>query len=516
MDGFFAIIVIVALLCGVALGWFLGQRGTAGIQAERDAREADFKRAIVDLASAEERARAAFGLREELAEVRAELSEMREDRDRVRLENTALKTHAASFEHRLSERLAEEEARLKMAHDAHEARERALREAFQAREQTSTETYEARIAGLLHAKDLLATQFAEVSNKLLSEAQENFLKRADERFRQSEETAGQNLKSMLQPVSDRLLRYEETVTKVEAERLSAFDQLKGQLEGLRVGQEKVSTEAAKLVNSLRNAPKSRGRWGEQQLKNVLETCGLSEHTDFQTEVSIAGGDEGGRLRPDAIVKVPGGRSLVIDAKVSLNAYQDAFGAVDENERRTGLAAHAASMRAHVNGLGNKAYWNQFADAPDYVIMFVPGEHFLTAALEYDPTLWDFAFEKRVLLATPTNLIAIARTVDAVWRQEKMAKQAHEIGALGKELYERLAKAAGDLRKVGGGLTSAVNNYNTFVSSFESRALVTARKFRDLNIDTGAKEIEEASPVEALARYGDATPALAAPVDEAAE
>jgi DNA recombination protein RmuC len=283
-----------------------------------------------------------------------------------------------------------------------------------------------------------------------------------------------------------------------------------------VGQEKVSSEAAKLVNSLRNAPKSRGRWGEQQLKNVLETCGLSEHTDFQTEVSIAGGDEGGRLRPDAIVKVPGGRSLVIDAKVSLNAYQDAFGAVDDAERKVGLAAHAASMRAHVNGLGNKAYWNQFADAPDYVIMFVPGEHFLTAALEYDPSLWDFAFEKRVLLATPTNLIAIARTVDAVWRQEKMAKQAHEIGALGKELYERLAKAAGDLRKVGGGLTSAVNNYNTFVSSFESRALVTARKFRDLNIDTGAKEIDEVQPVEALARYGDATPALAPPVEEAAE
>jgi len=516
LDGFFAIIVIVALLCGVALGWFLGQRGTAAIQSERDAREADFKRAIVDLASAEERARAAFGLREELAEVRAELSEMREDRDRVRLENTALKTHAASFEHRLSERLAEEEARLKMAHDAHEARERALREAFQAREQTSTETYEARIAGLLHAKDLLATQFAEVSNKLLTEAQENFLKRADERFRQSEETAGQNLKSMLQPVSDRLLRYEETVTKVEAERLSAFDQLKGQLEGLRVGQEKVSTEAAKLVNSLRNAPKSRGRWGEQQLKNVLETCGLSEHTDFQTEVSIAGGDEGGRLRPDAIVKVPGGRSLVIDAKVSLNAYQDAFGAVDEAERKRGLDLHAASMRAHVNGLGNKSYWSQFPDAPDYVIMFVPGEHFLSAALEHDPTLWDFAFDKRVLLATPTNLIAIARTVSAVWRQEKLAADARRIGELGKEMHDRLAVAAEHMRVVGSGLGSAVNRYNDFVGSFERNVLSTGRKFRDLNIESTAKEIPSLQPVEALARYGDAAPALAAPVDEAAE
>jgi DNA recombination protein RmuC len=369
------------------------------------------------------------------------------------------------------------------------------------------------VAELLHAKDLLATQFAEVSNKLLNDAQEVFLKRADERFRQSEETAGHNLKSMLQPVSDRLLKYEEAVTRVEGERLSAFDQLKGQLEGLRVGQEKVSTEAAKLVNSLRNAPKSRGRWGEQQLKNVLETCGLSEHTDFQTEVSVAVGDEGARLRPDAIVTVPGGRSLVIDAKVSLNAYQDAFGAVDEAERNKGLAMHAAAMRAHVNGLGNKAYWSQFADAPDYVIMFVPGEHFLTAALEQDPTLWDFAFDKRVLLATPTNLIAIARTVAAVWRQERLAKEARQIGELGKELYERIAKAAGDLRKVGSGLTSAVNNYNTFVSSFESRVLVSGRKFRDLNIETTAREIDDVPPVEALARYGE-PPALPEPTDAA--
>ena len=320
---------------------------------------------------------------------------------------------------------------------------------------------------------------------------------------------------MLQPVSDRLQRYEQAVEKVESERKGAFSELKGQIEQMRLGQEKVSTEAAKLVNSLRNAPKSRGRWGEQQLKNVLETCGLSEHTDFETEVSVAG-EDGGRLRPDAIINVPGGRSLVIDAKVSLNAYQDAFGAVDEAERQRGLGLHAASMRAHVNGLGNKAYWSQFADAPDYVIMFVPGEHFLSAALEHDPTLWDFAFEKRVLLATPTNLIAIARTVSAVWRQEKLAAEAQRIGQLGKELYERLAKAAGDLRKVGGGLTSAVNNYNAFVSSFESRALVTARKFKELNIDTGAREIEDVVPVEALARYGDSQPLLEQDRSEAAE
>ncbi|CAA9498912.1 MAG: DNA recombination protein RmuC [uncultured Sphingomonas sp.] len=363
--------------------------------------------------------------------------------------------------------------------------------------------FEKRIAELVEAKDALASQFADVGAKLLDQAQKQFLERADQRFRQSEESAGTNLKALLQPVHERLKRYEEVVGKVEEDRRKDFGILTGHIEAMKSGTERVSAEAAKLVNALRNAPKARGRWGEQQLRNVLETCGLSEHCDFATEVSVSA--EEGRLRPDVIVRVPGGQSLVIDAKVSLNAYQDAFGAVDEGERLLHLAAHAAAIRAHVNTLGAKAYWSQFADAPDYVVMFIPGEHFLSAALENDSVLWDFAFDKRVLLATPTNLIAIARTVAAVWRQEKLAKEARQIGELGKELYDRLAKAAQDLRKVGAGLTSAVNNYNSFVSSFEARSLVTARKFRDLNIEPAAREIEGLQPVEALARYGDAVP-----------
>ena len=369
--------------------------------------------------------------------------------------------------------------------------------------------FDARMIELREAKEALSAQFSEIGNKLLAEAQEAFLNRADQRFKESEATSGQKLSALLQPVHERLEKYEQTVTSLEEKRSDAFGNLAGLIESMRVGQEKVSSEAAKLVNSLRNAPKSRGRWGEQQLKNVLETCGLSEHADFQTEVSV-GGEDGGRLRPDAIVRVPGGRALVIDAKVSLNAYQDAFGAVDEAERLVGLAAHALSMRNHVNSLGNKAYWSQFDDAPDYVIMFVPGEHFLSAALEHDPTLWDFAFDKRVLLATPTNLIAIARTVAAVWRQERLAKQARQIGELGKEMYDRLAKVADDLRKVGTGLNSAVSNFNAFTNSFNGRLVVTGRKFRDLDIETGARELEDVVPVEALARSGDVSVFLDSP------
>jgi len=372
--------------------------------------------------------------------------------------------------------------------------------------------FEARIKELIEAKEALSTQFSEISNKLLAEAQETFLKRAVQRFRQSEENSGQNLKALLQPVHDRLERYETTVQKVEAERRDAFGLLSGQIDAMRTGTERVSAEAAKLVNALRNAPKARGRWGEQQLRNVLESCGLSEHCDFATEVSVKDG-EGQRLRPDVVVRVPGGQSLVIDAKVSLNDYQDAFGAVDEADRAAHLTAHASAIRAHVNTLGAKAYWSQFEDAPDYVVMFIPGEHFLTAALEQDPNLWDFAFDKKVLLATPTNLIAIARTVAAVWRQEKLAKEARQIGELGKELYERLAKAADDLRKVGSGLSTAVNNYNSFVASFETRSLVTARKFRELNIEPGRRDIDVLTPVEALPRYSEDDISLSANEDD---
>ncbi|UUY01520.1 DNA recombination protein RmuC [Sphingomonas sp. J315] len=430
--------LVVALVAGALLGWLLGGRAAAALRAERDQREADFKAAITDLAAAEERAR-------EIPELREQLDTIRDQRDAARIELAELRVKAEGLEERLT------------------------------------------------------GQFREVAGTMLAETQAAFLKRAEDRFRESESAAGQNLKALLQPVTERLQRYEEGVAKVEAERRDAFGELKGQIEQMRIGQERVSTEAAKLVNSLRNAPKSRGRWGEQQLRNVLETCGLSEHTDFMTEVSVAQ-EEGGGCAPDAIVRVPGGKALVIDAKVSLNAYQDAFGAVDEDERQAGLTAHAISMKTHVNALGNKAYWTQFDEAPDYVIMFVPGEHFLSAALEHDPTLWDFAFEKRVLLATPTNLIAIARTVAAVWRQEMLAKEARQIGALGKELYDRLAKALGDLRTVGSGLNTAVKNFNAFASSLESRALVSARKLKDLNIETGAREIESVPPVDLLASH----------------
>lgn len=434
-------ILLLGLGLGIVVGWLFAGRATAGLQAERDAArterdrvQADFKSAIVDLEAA------------------------------------------------LTERNALN-AQLAGATAEHKARE---------------EAHAAQLRSLQDAKEALSAQFSEVGGKLLESAQKQFLERAEARFRQSEETSGQGLKALLQPVHERLQKYEEQVTKVEAERRDAFGILHGQIASMREGTERVSSEAAKLVNALRNAPKARGRWGEQQLRNVLESCGLSDHVDFATEVSVSDG-EGGRLRPDVIVRVPGGNSLVIDAKVSLNAYQDAFGAVDEREREIHLAAHAAAMKAHVNTLGAKAYWSQFDDAPDYVIMFVPGEHFLTAALEQDNQLWDYAFDRKVLLATPTNLIAIARTVSAVWKQEKMAGQAREIAELGRELYSRLATMGGHVSRVGKNLDTAVNAYNQMVGSLESQVMSSAHKFEKLGIDTGAKSIEALPIVEGHSR-----------------
>jgi DNA recombination protein RmuC len=360
--------------------------------------------------------------------------------------------------------------------------------------------FDEQLRAVSEAKDVLAAQFGEIGQKLLGEAQQAFLQRADERFHQAGEKNEERLKSLLAPVGERLKAYEEQVGRIEKERTEAYGSLTGLIEQMRQGQERVQSEAARLVNSLRNAPKARGRWGEQQLKNVLESCGLTEHVDFITEASVT--VEDGRLRPDAIIRIPGGRSLVIDAKVSLNDYQDGFNADDDDVRQIAMARHTSSMKAHIEGLSRKAYWEQFDDAPDYVIMFVPGEHFLAAALEHEPALWDHAFEKRVLLATPTNLVAIARTVASVWRQEGLAREAKQIGALGKEMYDRIAVAAQHLKSMGSGLNSAVNNYNKFVGSFERNVMSTGRRFAELNIETGKRELEEVPMVEALPRYGD--------------
>lgn len=372
--------------------------------------------------------------------------------------------------------------------------------------------FEEQKAGLLAAQESLKKEFENAGAKILAQAQEVLLNRAQERLTQSEEKSAERLKALLAPVDERLKSYEVQVQSLEKQRVDAFGQLTGLIQSLREGQEQVRAEAARLGNSLTNAPKARGRWGERALQNVLEQCGLSEHTDFELEHSLD--TEDGRLRPDAIVHVPGQKKLVIDAKVSLNAYQAAFEANDDAERKRHLDMHAKAMRGHVQTLGTKAYQNQFDDAPDYVVMFVPGEHFVAAALEHDPELWDFAFHNKVLLATPTNLVAIARTVAMVWKQDQLAREAVEIGKAGAELYDRIAVAAEHLKRVGGGLESAVNHYNKFVSSFERNVVTSGKRLRDKGIEIGKREIEDVPLIEASPRYsGTEAPAIEAAAED---
>ncbi|AHB09808.1 DNA recombination protein RmuC [Zymomonas mobilis] len=367
-------------------------------------------------------------------------------------------------------------------------------------EEEREKAYRQQIEQLKATEDALSQKFDSLAAKTLEKAHGQFLEQAQMRFAKSEREGEAKLELLLQPVKDSLKRYEASVKEAEQLRQTEYGSLTALVSTMREGQEAVKNEANKLVNALRTAPKARGCWGEQQLRNVLESCGLSEYVDFETEFSV--NSEKGRLRPDAIIRIPNGSILVVDSKVSLNAYQDAYDAVDEDKRQLYLQAHSKAIKAHIDGLSQKNYWDQFKEAPDYVIMFIPGEHFLSAALEQDHNLWEYAFQKRVLLATPTNLIAIARTVAAVWRQEDIAHNARKIGELGKELYERIAKVDAHMRALGNSLENSVKNYNKFVGSFESRVLVTARKFRELNIETKEQEIKEPPILEITPRMED--------------
>ena len=346
-----------------------------------------------------------------------------------------------------------------------------------ARLKAESEHFDQRMADLAANRDSLIKQFREIGDQLLEKAHKDFLDKAGQRFTEADKASEIKLKELLAPVETTLKRYEEGLQRVEKERVDQYAGLREAVELVRTGQGQVRDETRNLVNALRASPKARGRWGEQSLKNVLEQAGLSPYADFQTEVSVEG-DEG-KLRPDVIVRLPGGRSLVIDAKCSLNAYLDACDEVDDDKRQACFRAHVASIRTHAQQLGSKAYWAQFGDSADYVVMYIPGEHFLTAALEHDDGLWDWAFERRVLLATPTNLVAIAKTVASIWRQERLAEAAQEIANLGKELHSRLATMNEHMTRVGKNLATANSAYNQMVGSFESQVLTQAKRFEAL-------------------------------------
>jgi DNA recombination protein RmuC len=311
---------------------------------------------------------------------------------------------------------------------------------------------------------------------------------------------------LVAPVKTSLERFELQIQGIEKARVDAYATLTEQVRSLASAQDQLRSETGNLVKALR-APQTRGRWGELQLKRVVEMAGMLDHCDFFEQESTT--TEDGRLRPDLIVRLPGGKNIVVDAKAPLAAYLEALEAGDDEAKRRKLADHARQVRDHLKKLGQKAYWEQFQPSPDFVVLFLPGEMFYSAALEADPSLIEAGVDARVILATPTTLIALLRAVAYGWTQQALTENAERISQLGRELYERLATLAEHWSRVGKNLGEAVGAYNKSVASMETRVLVSARKFRELKAAGEDKDIVDLTPVDSLPRELQA-PELQAP------
>lgn len=408
MDSLALIFVIFALLGGLALGWFLGGRGTAQMRGERDQRATELR-----------------AVSEELRTAHVELA-------KLQAETTGLET-----------------------------------------------------------------RFADLANRILGDAQKSFLERADQRFSQAGDSNEAKLKALLDPVKDTLKRYEEGLTRIEKEREGSYRALGEAVAQLTQNNAQVVKETQRLANVMRSSPKARGRWGEEQLKTILETAGLAENVDFTLQTTVSDGER--NLRPDCIVNLPGDRCIVIDVKCPLVHFEAAFDEEDEGRRTDLLLQHANAMKSYANDLGRKGYWRQFDRSPDFVIMYVPGEHFLAAAAERAPDLIESAFRNGVVVASTINMLALAKVMAGMWRQEALREQAKEIADAGKELYRRLSAMSGHVARLGRNLGIAAGAYNDMVGSLESQVYTQAKRFEALNVETGGKPVEPAPVVETAIR-----------------
>lgn len=375
-----------------------------------------------------------------------------------------------------------------------------------------------KLAVLQQARESLKDTFASVSADLMAQNNTRFLDLAREKLGEFQHAAAGDLAGRQKAIADLVQPLRESLTKVDAklnevdrDRATSHGVLAEQLRSLTHAQLALQSETGKLARALRS-PNVRGQWGEMQLRRVLEAAGMLEGSHFEIKESIQG--DGGRLTPDVIITLPGGKNVVVDAKVALSAFLDATECEDDGARDGKLKDHARQVKDHVVRLANKGYWAHFQPAPDIVVMFVPGEALLSAALQHDPGLLEFSMSRGVMLASPLTLIALLRAIAYGWQQEKIARNAMEISELGRHLYDRIAKLAEHFENVGKSLAKAVTAYNGAVGTLETRVLVTARRLKDKGI-TAAEELPDLETIDQVPRALGA-PQLTGLFDEAAE
>ena len=369
----------------------------------------------------------------------------------------------------------------------------------QAREAAAREREQALIAFKLDVEK----SFGALAGEALAKSEERFIALANETFEKHQTAAAGGVKEVVTPVQEAFTRLSETVDALNKSRLQEASTFSEQIRQVSESLKETQGMTGKLVTALRAAPKTRGRWGEETLRNVLELSGLSGHVDFIEQATVDG--DAGKLRPDVIIRLPGNRQIVVDSKVALSAYLDAMEASDDVEREAHLHRHAQQLRAHMKQLGGKEYWKHVPDTADFVALFVPGENFFAAAAERDPELFEDGLKIKVIVVTPATLVALAKAVAYGWRQEAAAKNAAEIATLGRELYRRLYTMAERVTALGNSLEKSVKSYNELVGTVEARVLPQARRFKEL----GAGEETEIAVVEP----SDLMPRLPAPQSE---